>query len=97
MKKMILSAMVLLVTGLSSAYAQDNMTEATAEGQTEGVIQPYIRSCDSPYLGNYESCMSSTNSCPGGYQFDHANYCSDHSGHFYRCGTVCKSLYSGGH
>ena len=95
MKKLILSTIVLLMAGLSSAYAQD---EAIAqEPTTEGVIQPYLRSCDSPYLGHNESCMSSTNSCPGGYEFDHANYCCDHNGNFYRCGTICKSIYSGGH
>ena len=55
MKKLILSTIVLVMAGLSSAYAQD---EAIAqEPTTEGVIQPYLRSCDSPYLGHNESCM----------------------------------------
>lgn len=94
MKKIILSALVLVMAGLSSAYAQD--TSSANEVQTKGIIEPYLRSCDSPYLGNRESCISNTNSCPAGYEENQANYCCDHNGNFYRCGTVCKSIYSGG-
>ncbi len=95
MKKIILSTVLFFMAGISSAYAQ-NQSDMNQQSSEEAVVQPYLRSCDSPYLGHNETCMSNTNSCPGGYQFSQANYCCDSSGNHYRCGTVCKSIYGGG-
>lgn len=97
MKKVFVTTVLVLFAGLSSALAE-NQSYTNQEQQSQNVVvQPYLRSCDSPYLGNNETCVSDSNTCPGGYEFSHANYCCDHSGSFYRCGTVCKSIYAPGH
>jgi hypothetical protein len=89
--------MKLLITALLVMLGLGYIAEANETYAQE--LQPMYRSCDSKYLRHPESCWSNTTECPPGWD-GQASYCwSRKQGKFYRCGTVCESIYrgSGGH
>ena len=85
-----LTVLVLSILCQSIAFAQTS--------SDDGTIHAMIRSCDSPYLGNFEDCVTPGKTCPPGYTPRSANYCShstDVEIQWHRCGTTCESLYRG--
>lgn len=71
---------------------------SAADMTPDTTVHAYFRSCDSPYLGNDESCVSDNGTCPPGYTEGTANYCSNAlQPQLHYCGMTCDSLYRGGH
>ncbi|WP_374074652.1 hypothetical protein [Bdellovibrio bacteriovorus] len=95
MKKLIAVLFTICALGasVSSAYEMTEMNPTTSE--ETAVLEPFLRNCNSPYVGVTEDCLSNTNHCPPGYD-GRANYCCGKDGNFYRCGTICESIYKGG-
>lgn len=89
MKALLIIALAFLCQSIAFAETTDNGGTATI----------MLRSCDSPYLGNFETCVTSGKTCPPGYVARNANFCAhsnDMETLWHRCGTTCESIYGGG-
>lgn len=90
MKRII--GILILVQGFGfMASAQDRANEMLSDE-----VEIMYRSCNSKYLRHPETCWSNTKDCPAGWDGQASMCWSRSKGKFYRCGTVCESIYRGG-
>ena len=89
--KRVIGILILVQSFGLFASAQNNADETLSDE-----VQVMYLSCDSKYLRHPESCWSNTKNCPPGWEGTASMCWSRSRGKFYRCGTVCESIYRGG-